>query len=179
PSEAIEYAMGLGKLVGIPPDDFAKMTAAQLVEELFEADHVRRTMFMGAALNVLGSALAPGQGAFTVLCGFFALLPVGAYVGGMHTLPHALSQVFVKHGGVTLRNCPGERIIVEDGEARGVQLGPNAAFPGAVILAYKALVSGVGAGATVGLVGEDVVQAVDPVLATTRRWGGGRYRGAG
>ena len=178
PSEAIEYAMGLGKLVGIPPDDFSKLTAAQLVEELFEEDHVRRTMFMGAALNVLGSALAPGQGAFTVLCGFFALLPVGAYIGGMHTLPHALSQVFVKHGGVTLRNCPVERIIVEDGEARGVQLGPNAAFPGEIILADKALVSGVGAGVTLDLVGEDVMQSVDPVLTTKMKWWKSSYRGS-
>jgi phytoene dehydrogenase-like protein len=178
PSEAIEYAMGLGKLVGIPPDDFSKLTAAQLVEELFEEDHVRRTMFMGAALNVLGSALAPGQGAFTVLCGFFALLPVGSYVGGMHTLPHALSQVFVKHGGVTLRNCPVERIIVEDGEARGVQLAGNAAFPGEIILADKALVSGVGAGVTLDLVGEDVMQSVDPMLTTKMKWWKSSYRGS-
>ena len=96
----------------------------------------------------------------------------------MHTLPHALSQVFVKHGGVTLRNCPVERIIVEDGEARGVQLGPNAAFPGEIILADKALVSGVGAGVTLDLVGEDVMQSVDPVLTTKMKWWKSSYRGS-
>lgn len=178
PAEVMEYAMGLGRVVGIEPDDFSKLTAAQLVEELFEDDHVRRTMFMGAALNVVGSALAAGQGAFAAVCGFFALLPVGAYVGGMHTLPHALSQVFLEHGGVTLRNCPVDRIIVEDGEARGVQLGDDAVFPGETIFAEKALVSGVGAGVTLDLVGEDVMKSIDPALTAKMKWWKSTYRGS-
>ncbi len=178
PSAVMEYAMGLGRLVGIDPGDFSKLTAAQLVEELFEEDHVRRTMFMGAALNVLGSALAAGQGAFTVVCGFFALLPIGAYVGGMHTLPHALSQVFMKHGGVTLRNCPVERIIVEDGQARGVQLSGDAVFPGETIYADKALVSGVGTRVTLDLVGEDVMNSIDPALTAKMKWWKSSYRGS-
>lgn len=178
PAEVMEYAMGLGRLVGISPGDFSKMTAIQLVEELFEEDHVRRTMFMGAALNVLGSALAPGQGAFTVVCGFFALLPIGSYVGGMHTLAHAVIQCFVQHGGVILRNCPVERIIVDDGEARGVQLAGDAAFPGETIYAQKALVSGVGTAVTLDLIREDVMRSIDPRLTAKMKWWKSHYRGS-
>jgi len=178
PAEVMEYAMGMGKYVGIDPDAFSKMTAIQLVEELFEEDHIRRTMFMGAALNVVGSALAAGQGAFSVICGFFALLPVGGYIGGMHTVAHAVNQCFVQHGGVILRNCPVERIVVGDGEARGVQLSADAALPNETVYADKALVSGVGTGVTLDLVGEEVMRSIDPRLATKMKYWKSSYRGS-
>lgn len=178
PAEVMEYAMGLGRYVGIDPDDFSKMTATQLVEELFEEDHIRRTMFMGSALNVLGSALAPGQGAFTVISGFFALLPVGAYVGGMHTLAHAVAQCFVQHGGVILRNCPVDQIIIHGGEAVGVRLSEDAAFPGETLYADKALISGAGAKVTLELIGEDVMRSIDARLATKMKYWKSHYRGS-
>ncbi|MFQ5856741.1 MAG: phytoene desaturase family protein [Anaerolineae bacterium] len=178
PAEVMECAMGLGRYVGIDPEAFSKMTAIQLVEELFESDHVRRTMFMGAALNVVGSALAKGQGAFTVICGFLALLPIGSTVGGMHTLAHALSSCFVEHGGAILRNCPVDRIIIRDGEAVGVHLSEEAVYPGQTIYADKALISDVGAIVTLELLGEDVMRSIDAELATKMKYWKTDYRGS-
>jgi len=178
PDEVIEYAMGLGRYVGIDPDSFSKMTGIQLIEELFESDHIRRTVFMGSALNVLGSALAKGQGAFTVICGLFALLPVGMAVGGNHTLAHAVTQCFLEHGGVILRNCPVEKIIVRDGEAVGVRLAEDAVYPNMVIHADKAIISDVSARLTLELIGEDVMRSVDAKLAAKMKYWKTDYRGS-
>lgn len=176
PAEVMEYAFGLGRYVGIDPDTFSKMTSIQVIEELFESDHIRRTMFMGAALNVLGSALAKGQGAFTVVSGFFALLPVGMAVGGNHSLAHAVTRCFLEHGGRIWRNCPVEKILIRDGEAVGVRLAENAVYPGEVVHARKAVVSNVSARLTLELIGEDILKSIDAKLAAKMKYWKTDYR---
>jgi len=178
PAETIEYAMGLGRYVDIDPDTFSTMTAIQLIEELFESDHVRRTLFIGAALNVLGSALAKGQGAFTVISGLFALIPMGMAVGGNHTLVHALTRCFLEHGGVILRNCPVDKIIIRDGQAVGVRLAEGAVYPSQIIYADKAVISDVSARLTLELIGEDIMRSVDAKLAAKMKYWKTDYRGS-
>jgi len=165
PAEIMDCAMGLGKYVDIDPDTFSKMSGTQLIEELFESDQARRTLGAFTAHNFFGYMPARGEGAFAVLASFFAQSAVGGTVGGMHVLAHAVTQCFVDHGGTVLRNCPVDQIIIRDGEAIGVRLSENAVYPGETIYADKAVISDVGARATLDLVGEEVMRSIDPKLA--------------
>ncbi len=78
--------------------------------------------------------------------------------------------VMKENGGTILYNCPVEKIIVEDGEAKGVVLSEDAVFPGKVIKAKKAIVSNLSAPLTLQLIGEDVMKSVDPELASRMKY---------
>lgn len=177
PAEVLDVAMSLGQAVGIDPDTFSKMSGIELIENVFESDHIRQTLAVFTVHNYFGHILSHGQGAFAVLASLFGLSAAGWNIGGIHTVTHSVNQCFKYHGGVVLRNCPVEAILVEDGEARGVRLSPDASLPGETIYAKKALISDVGARVTLDLIGEDVLRGVDPVLASKMKYWKSHYRG--
>jgi phytoene dehydrogenase-like protein len=140
-------------------ENFKTMNAFELLEETFESDYTRRTLITLPSLNLMGDTLARGQGACTVP--FDTVYFSGQAVGGNHTLAHAMLRCFLDHGGTILTNCPVEKIIVQNGEARGVILSKDAVFPGKAIYAREAVISAVGVTQSLKLIGEDVVQAID------------------
>lgn len=177
PDKVMDCAMGMGKYIDIDPATFSKMSGVQLLEQVFESDHIKQTLAVFAAHNYAGHILAQGQGAFAVIASFFALSASGWNIGGIHTVTHSVTQCFVQHGGTILRNCPVEQIIVQDGEAVGVRLSQDAALPGETIYADKAIVSDVGAKVTLQLIGEDVLRSIDPQLAAKMKYWKTHYRG--
>ena len=76
--------------------------------------------------------------------------------GGSHMLPHALFRCLLDNGGEVLQSCEVEKIIIENGEAKGVMLAENAAHSQKKILARQAVVSNLSAVPTfLQLVGEE------------------------
>jgi len=152
-----------GDIWGIPSEDFRDMNVFELIETTFESEHVRQHFLCSAATQVFGDIGEKGHGAFAVPA-YLTIFP-GQISGGNHALAHACVRIFLEHGGTILRNCPVERIIVEDGVATGVQLSETAANPDKVIHAKHAVISGIGAKLTLDVIGEDVMKKADSVLA--------------
>ncbi|MER3399418.1 MAG: hypothetical protein C4316_13000 [Chloroflexota bacterium] len=177
PDRVMEMAMGLGRYVGIDPDTFSRINGVQLLEELFESDHIRRTLAIFAAHHYAGHILAMGHGSFAVLASFLLICAAGWNIGGIYNVAQSVTRCFLDHGGVILHNCPVQQIIIRDGEAIGVRLADDAAYPGQVIYADKAVISDVGAKLTLDLISEDVMRSIDSRLAAKMKYWKTYYRG--
>src|SRR5207245_2486220 len=124
------------------PSDFFKMNGYDLVEYLFEDERVK------TALAALTLAISPKpsqaySGAIGVL---IALASSGSHSsftarGGSSNLPNSLERCILAYGGVILNSCEAEKIVIQDGEAKGVRLSANSVYPNALISARKAIVS--------------------------------------
>lgn len=84
-----------------------------------------------------------GVGLLGMATGFLMLHSSGCPVGGMHTLIHSVLRCALHHGATVHTNSPVDEIIVEGGQAKGVVLGEESAYPGKRIMADKAVVSGI------------------------------------
>ena len=146
----------LQKCKAVPPD-FIEMNGFEILDLVFESEHIKTML---ASLQWIG-ALCPWHrtigslGALMVM----SLGPVWAATqlkGGSHMLPHALARCLIHHGGMILQSCEVEKIIVENGEAKGVILSKDASYPEKKIMAKRAVVSDLTAVPTfLQLVGEE------------------------
>ena len=143
----------MGKLPHVP-EDWWDMTGFEMADLLFEDDHIKTWLLsFSNTVGYLPSAKFIGPlGAI--------MLPTSLTnqqaLGGSHQVPHSLFRCIVHYGGKILQSCPVEKIIVEDGEAKGVLLGPYSAYPERKIIARKAIVSDLSPIPTfIKLVGED------------------------
>lgn len=141
---------------------FALSSPKNLLNELFESDKVKSwllltTVFAGIAHDIIGAGLF--LPAMTVIEGGW-----GCSVGGSISLPLAMARVIEANGGVVRTNSHVERIVVEGGQAKGVEL-----TDGTRITARKLVASNVEPGQTLmKMVGEDKL----PQEATVqvKRW---------
>ncbi len=78
-----------------------------------------------------------GAGMYQVFL-MLALLDYGCWLGGTHTAAHAGFKVYVEHGGKSFTKHEVDRVIIENGEAKGVKL-----VDGTEIRARKLVVSSV------------------------------------
>jgi phytoene dehydrogenase-like protein len=156
-----------GYVMGRGVDEMSSMTAYELIELTFASDRARQTMICPVALHLQGAPLSRGQGAFAVALSLFYTTAMA--IGGNEALVDALSRCFLDHGGTILVNCPVKTIEVRDGRATAVVLDDTAVFPGARFEARRAIVSNVGARATLDLVGEQTMAFVDSRLAAKMR----------
>ncbi|MDG6905388.1 MAG: NAD(P)/FAD-dependent oxidoreductase [Nitrososphaerota archaeon] len=136
------------------PEDWWDMTGFEMADYLFEDEHVK-TWITGMCNGV---GFLPNQ-KFTGPLGVITLAtsfsPNQQAIGGAHQIPHALFRCIVNNGGKVLQSSEVEKIIIENGEAKGVKLGKLAAYPEKTIMARKAIVSNLSPGPTfVDLVGE-------------------------
>lgn len=105
----------------------------QGVRELFENEavaylYVRFGVAAGRHPDMVGSTYA-----------IFGGSPLLGYaVGGTHSVAHACQRIFLEHGGKFFTKHEVEKIVIENGRARGVRL-----VNGAEIAARKFVVSGV------------------------------------
>jgi phytoene dehydrogenase-like protein len=162
PSEEAEERFGhvMANIPEIP--NIYEMNGYELVESLFEEEHVR-TVFASMGLAIYGKAKEKYSGTFGVLTSLTASSGVECSMtarGGSSNLPQSLANCILAHGGYILENCEVEKIIVEDGEAKGVMLSEHSSYRKRIIKARKAVVSNLTAVPTfLNLVGPDYFDA--------------------
>ena len=146
PSEAIMNDMKLfsDKLfsnlgVECSGDEFLKMNGFEIMDRMFESDHIK-TMAMTLGWIAGFNPLHPTIGSMgSLLMGLLTgpFYPSVIISGGSHELTHTLVKAALAEGVKIIPNCPASKIIVEDGEAKGVVLSEKATYPNETIRARK------------------------------------------
>ncbi len=147
-------------LVPVFPKDFLYMTGVQTLNEMWE-DERSKVFLSGVPITLAYDITSRIAG--PVMCLMMPLLVVGGGIGcvgtcrgGSHNLTHALARCFFHHGGKILAGCPVAKIIVDNGEAKGIALSKDAIYPEAEFRARRAVISNLSAYPTfIELVGED------------------------
>ena len=163
--------------VGVAAGELERLTAPQLVEQLFESEAARIALTALPAINLFGELLLPGQGALAWLWSF--LLRSCRSPAGSSALPQALERAFVDRGGTLLTNSAVQRFVRdESGACRAVEVEANGR--GELLVARRAVVSNLGADLTSELLGEQLhpgwrtagrtVFTADVVLDRPLRW---------
>ena len=109
-------------------EDLHRMDGFQVLEVLYESEEVRT---LPAALGEYTGQwpLYPGMGMQGLDLAAMAPTAVHTARGGSHALTHALVKCLLACGGEVWGTCPVERILVRDGRACGIRLGPDALLP--------------------------------------------------
>lgn len=89
-------------------DEMRQMSGLDLLEHLFEEEHVRLLWLAAADIGLFGDVAMPGEGSVAVMLS--SLLATGTPRGGMHTLVHALVRCLRANGGKLLLNAPVARV---------------------------------------------------------------------
>jgi phytoene dehydrogenase-like protein len=147
------------------PEDFLEMTGFELIDLLFQDEHLKgqlagwsHAVAIEPHLKVIGPI-----GAILLVSSF----GVQQCIGGSHQIPHALFRCIIHYGGKIFQNCEVEKIIIKDGVATGVQLSQYSSYPEKVLTARRAIVSNLSPIPTfLKLVGED---HLDPAVARVLR----------
>jgi phytoene dehydrogenase-like protein len=95
------------------------MSPKQIVEELFENEHVR-TLFLYASC-MWGLDYDLGGLGFLVPLYINRMANYRLVVGGTHHLAHLMSKVLYKNGGMIIGPKPVSKVVIEDGRAKGVE----------------------------------------------------------
>jgi phytoene dehydrogenase-like protein len=139
---------------------YAEQTPEEIVCDLFEDDHVRTLMLYMACHWGLEYDQAGVSYMVPVYLNRMANYRLTA--GGSHRVSNALLKSIFEHGGQVRTGAQIERILIEGGEARGVEL-----EDGTRLLAEKAVVSTIDTHQTfLNYVGED---NLDPQFADSLR----------
>lgn len=135
------------------------MDGFEIMDILYESEHVKTLVqslaWIGAMppihpyIGSIGTAvLGPVSG---------PLFPIHQSKGGSHALPHALVKAATIYGAKILTCCPVKKIIIENGEAKGVVLADEAIWGNETITA-KTIISDLTLIPTmIGLVGRDAL----------------------
>jgi len=142
----MEYLMKMHQIVTDCPDlpsDLMDMTGLELADLIWHDERVKTAMLSYSAML---ATIKNDQKAGTILVAtvpmiFMALGWMATARGGSHALTHALLRCFLHYGGCYFPNCPVEKIIIENNEARGIVLSKHAIYPEAEIKATRAVVS--------------------------------------
>ncbi len=160
--EAALFSILMNEQVPVMPKDWIWMTAFELVDCLFENEQIKTGVLSHTAfggIEVLGSRLAGPMSVLAIFLHFTVENGMTAR-GGSHNLTHSLVRCFVHHGGKIFYNCPVEKVIIENNEAKGIVLAPNATYPDAEFRAARAVISNLSAQPTFfKLVGEEHLTA--------------------
>lgn len=160
--EEVTQEGGMGNMLRliIPeiPENVHELNAIEVAEAVYQDDKIRTATLT----NCIMSGAHPWDGGMSALLPIvFPILQCTQSVtwtsrGGSHAVTHALCSCFAAHGGKLFTGCPVDKIVIEDGAAKGVVLSPYATFPEAEIRASRAVVSNLSAHPTfLDLVGED------------------------
>jgi len=129
----MEYIINtISKLPHIP-EDWWDMTAFELVDHLFESEYVKTA--------VVTYAQSIGMYPFDKFAGTIMVIiriplsPTQQAVGGSYQVPLSVLRCFLHYGGKVLTGCEVEKIIVEDGVAKGIVLSEASPYPNKTIYA--------------------------------------------
>ena len=126
---------------GVPPN-WSDMTAYHLADILFESDHLKTFLYDGMIQFGLDPWIKAVGSMGLILFMFYGLAPNGGTCrGGSHLLPHSLYRSLLHYGGEVYQSCPVTKIIVENGEAKGIVLGEESVYGNRTIMATKAVIS--------------------------------------
>ena len=131
------------------------MTVHQLAYDLFESDEMRTFLMRSAQLTCTAyfSDVIGVDQLLGVFQGCLSLRAPSLVPGGTHAIAHALQRAFSAMGGKFFVHHEVDRIIIENGRAKGVRLAD-----GTVVEARKLVASTVDVTQTIlRLVGEDYV----------------------
>jgi len=106
--------------IGRELNELTEKSPKQIVDELFENEHVRALMLYAACMWGLEHDIE-GMG-FLVPLFINRATNYHLCVGGSHMLAQALSKVIYENGGFILGAHSVKRILVQDGVAKGVEL---------------------------------------------------------
>jgi phytoene dehydrogenase-like protein len=131
---------GLLRALDVPlsGDDISRMTGFEILEVLFEDEHVRT---LPGALGEFTGQWPLHRRVGPQFLGLAGMMPMAVHTakGGSHALTHALVKCFVSHGGKIWTTCPVEKILTEEGRACGIRLSEDALLPGEEIRARVVL----------------------------------------
>jgi phytoene dehydrogenase-like protein len=160
--ELCAYAMDF------PVEQMMEMTGPELCERTFESDACRQILMTPVAFWEHGAPFARGQGAFGTTFALYYTTGVG--IGGNEVQVDALTRCFLHHGGQLWTSAAVEEIIVQNDRAVGVRLSPRSLYPGRQASARLAVICNVGVPETLRLVGDQVMESADPLLAAKMRY---------
>jgi beta-carotene ketolase (CrtO type) len=146
----------LEKLCDDPKDGidpvYQFMTTTQLVYDLFESEELR-TLFIRAAMTSFGGGphdVIGLHGLIHTLALVLSWEPAAIAKGGNQKITDALKQSFTEMGGEFFVRSKVERLLVENGKAKGIRL-----KDGTEVEARKLVVSDLSALQSIQLIGED------------------------
>lgn len=120
---------------------FGLKSPRELAEELFMDDKIRAFMIFNMCIYGLTDDY-PKTGSYLIRS-ITSAFHLQIAEGGSHQLAHAFTNAVLLAGGLVFENCPVERIIVQDGQARGIELAATSSYPEKTVWARKAIVSGI------------------------------------
>ncbi len=104
---------------GIDPS-WKSMTYIQVLQDLFESQEVQ---LIGARMvQSMGYPPDAYGGGLTFPFALTGLLNNAGLMGGTHTFAHASQRIILENGGKIFTRSPVERIIIENGAAKGIFL---------------------------------------------------------
>jgi phytoene dehydrogenase-like protein len=160
--ELCAYAMDF------PVEQMMEMTGPELCERTFESDACRQILMTPVAFWEHGAPFARGQGAFGTTFALYYTTGVG--IGGNEVQVDALTRCFLDHGGEVWTSGAVEEVLLQDGRAVGVRLSPGSLYPGREVFARRAVISNAGVAETLRLVGRQVIESADPLLAAKMQY---------
>jgi phytoene dehydrogenase-like protein len=160
--ELCAYAMDF------PVEQMMEMTGPELCERTFESDACRQILMTPVAFWEHGAPFARGQGAFGTAFALYYTTGVG--IGGNEVQVDALTRCFLDHGGQLWTSAAVGEVLVENDRAVGVRLSERSLYPGREVRARLAVISNVGVPETLRLVGPQVMESADPLLAAKMRY---------
>lgn len=104
---------------GIRPE-WTLMSPVQLMRDLFESPEVQ-SMGIRASQSAGTCPVAYASGIAALVLMFVFLDPI-AIKGGNHQLAHAAQRVILENGGMITHSCAVDKIIIENGKAKGIRL---------------------------------------------------------
>ena len=120
-------------------DKMWPMNGFDVTNAMFESEHIKTTIeslaWIGALPPIHPNVGSMGASFLGMTVG--PILPVHTCKGGSHTLTHSLVKAATAYGARILTTCPVEKILIENGEAKGVVLGKEAIYSGETIRAKK------------------------------------------
>jgi len=125
------------------PPEWPMMSVMDMCEALYTDDRIKQMMY---AFCIMGG-YHPWEKGSGQLLGVLMPVTLAPYFtpytarGGAHALTHALVRCLCHHGGSIFTSCPVAKIMVDNGEAKGIALSNDAVYPEAEIRATKAVVS--------------------------------------
>ncbi len=144
--------------------EYAEKTPEEIVCELFEDDHVRTLMLYMACH--WGLDYSQSGVSYMVPVYLNRMVNYRLTAGGSHRVSNALLKSIFEHGGQIRTSAQISRIIVENGEAKGVELEDGTQF-----MADKAVVSTIDIHQTfLKYVGEDKLEAEFTDMVHVWQW---------
>jgi len=100
---------------------WAVKSALEVLRDLFESDEVVASVLRPSHAGMPYSPNLPATGISQILL-LPLLLNFGGVVGGTHSYAHACHKIFLENGGKSYTKHEVERVLIENGSAKGVRL---------------------------------------------------------